>query len=176
MSKRDSYAVRISGLADGVHEFSFELNQEFFASLEQSELEQGEVKARIVLEKKPGLFTLHFNLAGKVEVVCDRCLEPFMTGIDTTQTLFVNMGDTPGEIEDDVIMIHKDDHEIEVGQYMYEFIILALPYKRIHPNDMKSAPVCNPEMIKRLNDYGGNQDKREETDPRWDALKGILRK
>ena len=132
--------MRISGLADGVHDFSFDLKQEFFASLEQPELENGDVEAQVILEKKPGVLSLHFSLNGVVEVICDRCLEPFMMGIDAKQTIFVKMGDTPGEIEDDVIMIHKDDHEIEVGQFMYEFIILALPYKKIHPDIAEHKP------------------------------------
>ena len=91
MSKRGSYAVRLSGLADGEHDFSFELDQQFFASLEQSEIERGNVKTDIVLEKKPGVLSLHFNLKGKVEVICDRCLESFMTEIDTMQMIFVKM-------------------------------------------------------------------------------------
>ena len=176
MSKRGSYAVRISGLADGDHDFSFELDQQFFASLEQSEIERGDVEADIVLEKKPSVLSLHFNLRGKVEVTCDRCLEPFMTVIETSQTIYVKMGETPGEIEDDVIMINKDDHEIDVGQFIYEFIILALPYKRIHPDDEQGAPACNPEMIRRLDDHRGNQVQEDQTDPRWDALKGIIEK
>lgn len=166
--------MRISGLEDGNHDFSFGLDQQFFASLEQPEVERGNVNAEVILEKKPGLLSLHFSLTGEVEVVCDRCLEPFMTGINTTQTIFVKMGDTPGEIEDDVIMIHTDDHEIDVRQLMYEFIILALPYKRIHPDDEHGAPVCDPEMLRKLDAHMGSQAEEEQNDPRWDALKGII--
>jgi len=174
VSKRDLYAIRISGLGDEDHSFSFELDQKFFASLEQSDIEKGNLKADVILEKKTGVFSLHFHLQGEVEVVCDRCLEPFMTGIDTNQTIFVKLGETAGEIEDDVIMIHRDDHEIEVSQYMYEFILLALPYQRIHSNDKEGIPGCNPEMIRRLEDHQGGEEKRDQTDPRWDSLKGII--
>ena len=52
MSKRDSYAVRISGLGEGDHDFSFELDQKFFALFEQSEIENGNVQAEVILEKK----------------------------------------------------------------------------------------------------------------------------
>ena len=83
------------------------------------------------------------------------------------------MGDSPEEIDDDVIMIKKDDHEIEVGHYMYEFIILALPYKRIHPDDDRDLPTCNPEMLKKLEAHRITDEPTDQTDPRWDALKGI---
>lgn len=174
MNKRALYAVRVSGLEDGDHVFSFELDQKFFASQEQPEIENGNVNADISLEKKTGVFSLHFHLVGEVEVQCDRCLELMRARIDTKQMIFVKMGETPGEIEDDVIMIHRDDHEIEVGQLMYEFIVLALPYQRIHPDDENEVPECDPEMIRRLKEHQGGEENTEETDPRWDTLKGII--
>lgn len=166
--------MRISGLAEGDHDFSFELDQQFFASLEEPEVTRGKVNADVVLEKKPGVLALHFKLAGEIEVMCDRCLEPFMAGIESSQTIFVKSGDTPGEIEDNVIMIHKDDHEIEVGQLLYEFIVLGLPYRRIHPEDKRGIPGCNPEMLKKIEDHSTQQ--ADHTDPRWDVLKGIIKK
>ena len=173
MSKRGTYAVRISGLGEGDHEFSFELDRQFFESFEHPEIENGNLHAEVTLEKKPGVFSLHFTLSGEVEVICDRCLEGFMTGISTSQSIFVKMGEVPGEIEDDVLMIGRDDHEIEVGQLMYEFIILALPYKKVHPDDGEST--CDPEMLKRLDAHRIKEtDKEDKSDPRWDALKGII--
>jgi len=178
VSKRGIYSVRLSGLGDGDHNFSFELNEKFFAFLEspemKPELEKGQVKAEVVLEKKPGLLALHFTLAGEVEVNCDRCLVPFMTEIESTKTVYLKLGEAPGEIEDDVIMIHRDDHEVDVSQLMYEFIVLALPYQRIHPEDENGTPQCDPLMLQKLEDHQGNREADNETDPRWDALKGII--
>ncbi len=176
MSTRGLYAVRISGIVEGNHDFSFELGQKFFASLEQSEIENGKVKAKVVLEKKIGLLELRFFLEGEVEVVCDRCLEPFWIEIRTEQKIFVKLGESAGEIEDDVIMIHRDDHEIELSQYLYEFILLALPYQRIHSDDEDGVSKCDPEMIRRLEQHQGYEEKSDQTDPRWDTLKGIIEK
>ena len=64
MSKRDLYAVRLSGLGEGDHDFSFELDHKFFASLEEPEIENGNVRAEVLLEKKVGLLALHFHLEG----------------------------------------------------------------------------------------------------------------
>ena len=100
-----------------------------------------------------------------------------MTQISTRQTIFVKVGETPGELEDDVIMIGKDDHEIEVGQLMYEYILLSLPVQRTHPEDASGHSTCNPEMLKRLKELNPDiQPDREKTDPRWDALKDIIEK
>lgn len=177
MRKQGIYAVRISGLEEGDHDFSFELDKQFFDSFEQPEIENGKVLARIILGKKHGVITLRFLLTGEVEVVCDRCLESFNAGVDTEQKIFVKLGDTAGEIEDDVVMIGKNDYEIEVGQFMYEFIVLALPFKRIHPLDEDGNSTCNQEMLQTLEDHRAkNQEQNDQTDPRWDALKGITEK
>jgi uncharacterized metal-binding protein YceD (DUF177 family) len=177
VSKRDSYAVRISGLGEGDHDFSFELDKKFFVLFEHSEISNGNVHAEVILEKKPGVFSLHFSLEGKVEVICDRCLEKFFTDVSTTQTIFVKLGETPGEIEDDVLIIGRDDHEIEVGQYLYEFIMLALPYQRIHPDDSEGHSTCSQEMLKQLEAHRTKEsDSEEMNDPRWDALKRIIEK
>ena len=177
MSKRDSYAVRISGLGEGDHHFSFELDRKFFVLFEHSDISNGNIDAEVILEKKPGVFSLHFSMEGRVEVMCDRCLENFFTNISTTQTIFVKLGETKGEIEDDVLMIGRDDHEIEVRQYLYEFIMLAIPYQKIHPDDSEGNSTCNPEMIKKLDAHRTKEPDKEDTiDPRWDALKGIIEK
>lgn len=176
MSKRDSYAIRISGLVEGDHNFSFELDQKFFASLEESEIEKGNVNAGIRLEKKVGLLALHFKLEGEVEIMCDRCLEPLTNKIFTEQVIFVKLGESYDEIEDDVIVIHRDDHEIEVAQYMYEFILLGLPFQRVHEDDENGVSLCNAEMIRKLEEHQIPEKKDNNTDPRWDGLKGITEK
>lgn len=177
MSKRGSYAIRISGIGEGDHDFSFDLDRQFFVLFEHPDISDGNVHAEVILEKKQGVLSLHFKLEGEVEVMCDRCLEKFMTDISTTQTIFVKMGETPGEIEDDMLIIGRDDHKIEVGQYLYEFIMLALPYQKIHPDDSEGNSTCNPEMLKQLDAHRTKEpDREEKIDPRWDALKGIIEK
>ena len=55
MKKSGIYAVRVSGLSDGKHTFSYDLDQEFFALFEQAEIEHGGVSARVILEKETGV-------------------------------------------------------------------------------------------------------------------------
>ena len=179
MDKRGTYAVRISGIGEGSHNYSFELDDRFFVLFEHSEIRKGYVRADVILEKNAGNLALHFSLEGKVEVECDRCLGLFMTEISAGYTLFVKTGEASGDSEDDVIYIGKDDHEIEVSQFLYEFIILALPYQRIHPDDSNGHSTCDPEMLKKLDAHRTRESDPESessTDPRWDALKNMIEK
>jgi uncharacterized metal-binding protein YceD (DUF177 family) len=93
--------------------------------------------------------------------------------VNARETIYVKFGETPGELEDDVIMIHKDDHEIEVGQLMYEFIVLALPYSNVHPDKDNGESGCDPEMLRKLSEHQGEAGDEIKSDPRWDALRGI---
>lgn len=179
MKKRGSYAVRISGIGEGDHNYSFDLDSRFFALFEHSEIREGDVHAEVVLEKKPGILSLHISLKGKVEVECDRCLEMFPEEISANQTLYVKTGEVAREEEDDVLIVGYDDHEIEISQFMYEFIMLALPYQKVHPDDNEGHSTCNPEMLKKLDAHRikeSDQDIDRKTDPRWDALKDIIEK
>lgn len=177
MSKQGTYALRISGLGEGSHRFSFELDQRFFASFNHPEVLEGLVKAEAILEKNPGFMAVHFTFEGEIELECDRCLDRFRSKINANPTIFVKVGEKPGELEDDVIMIGKDDHEIEAAQLMYEYIILSLPVQRVHPVDASGQSTCDPDMIERLNELSSAGSKiTDTTDPRWNALKEIIEK
>lgn len=177
MKKSGIYAVRVSGLGEGKHTFSYDLDQDFFALFEQTEIEHGNVSAQVILEKETGVMVLYFHLEGEIEVICDRCLDPFMMKISSDQRLVVKRGDIPGEIEDDVIVIGHEDHEIDIRQFLYEFVVLALPCKKIHPVDENGLSGCNPAMIEKLKTHQEKDDRREGgTDPRWNALKEITGK
>jgi uncharacterized metal-binding protein YceD (DUF177 family) len=166
--------VRISGVGEGNHRFSFDLGEEFFTSFDQPEVQNGIIRADVVLEKTMGFMALHFTLEGEVELICDRCLDPFMTPVRALQTIYVKTGDTPGELEDNVIMIGKEEHEIEVGQLMYEYIVLSLPVQKIHPADSLGRSACDPEMLRRIEALSPGETRGKSGDPRWDALKGII--
>ena len=57
------------------------------------------------------------------------------------------------------------------SQFFYEYIHLALPIKRIHPDDKKGRSTCNPVMIRKLEDHLIADD--DKTDPRWDELRKL---
>jgi uncharacterized metal-binding protein YceD (DUF177 family) len=107
-----------------------------------------------------------------VEVPCDRCGDPLEQPIEGNSHLFIKFGEEPEEESDDVIIISDRDYQIDVSHYIYEFINLMLPAKRIHGEDENGESLCNPEAIKFLDENSGEQ----ETDPRWDALKKLKNK
>jgi uncharacterized metal-binding protein YceD (DUF177 family) len=49
--------------------------------------------------------------------------------------------------------------------------MLALPIRKIHPNDSDGKSKCNPAMLQKLNDLRAEEP---ESDPRWDQLKKLM--
>jgi len=70
----------------------------------------------------------------------------------------------------DMLSMPADENELDMAQYFYEYIHLALPLQRVHPTDKKGQSTCNPEMIRRLIEHSSSG----ETDPRWDELKKLM--
>ena len=73
------------------------------------------------------------------------------------------------EETDDVAVVDPDSHDFDVSTLIYEYIILAIPMHRVHPEGQ-----CNPEVIALLSKEETPDETEEETiDPRWAALKNI---
>ena len=67
----------------------------FFALFEHPEMETGKVQAQVILEKKTGLFALHFILAGEVEVICGWLLRSGNGALLVTFGLFIFVNSLP---------------------------------------------------------------------------------
>lgn len=174
MAYLHKYRIAFQGLTDGLHEFDFIIDDMFFENLEYSEIKKGSLNAHVELNKKPHLLEFMFNIKGSVEITCDRCLDEFDFQVDYNGRLFVKFSDTEEELDDNVICLSPEEHEINIAHYLYESISLSLPLKRVHPTDKKGKPLCNPEMLKKLKEYEINAPADEDVDPRWDELKKLM--
>ena len=172
MGRLRQYSIPFRGLKEGRHSFHFDIDDKFFDYFESSEMNAGEILARIDLEKHSQFLELHFHMSGNVIVTCDRCLDSFPLDIKHKAKLYVRFGEETHEESDEILILADSENEIRLEQYFFEFIHLALPYQRIHP-DIEGQSGCNPEMTKKLDAHTSDDSKNNETDPRWDKLKEI---
>lgn len=176
MGRFDKYNVDLKGFKTDSLVMDFDLDNGFFADIDGEEFQKGAVKAHVVVKKNRDVFDFSFTLEGNVIVLCDRCLDELEVDVATEAALKVKLGD--GYADDgDTVVVPESDGDINIAWYLYEFIALALPMKRVH------APgKCNREMTGRLKKHGYTTDDAEsafdadeerETDPRWTGLKNI---
>ncbi len=112
--------------------------------------------------------SLLFHFEGNLQLVCDRCLDEYSQSLSGDFRLIVKHGEKKEDISDELVTIPYEDSYLDIGQYIYEFILLMIPMRRIHQDDEYGNTTCNVDMLKKLETF-------EETgmDPRWDALKGL---
>jgi uncharacterized protein len=174
VSNSDAFSIRISGLKTGVHIFEFDINNTFFEDFENSEIKSGNVSVEVQLDKKEKMMNLVFSLKGNVAIACDRCLDEYEQSINSISHLILKIGKFRKEETDEIEIIPESANEINVKQYIYEFIHLALPVKRIHPVNKKGESLCNKIILKKLKEHETGTKVIEDTDPRWDALKNLI--
>ncbi|MEN8117392.1 MAG: DUF177 domain-containing protein [Bacteroidota bacterium] len=171
---KNKYYIEFKGLKEGLHEYEFEVTDKFFEHFTEGLVEAGEVTVKVALEKRSSFLKLIFNISGCVELECDRCLENYRQDIEFETELFVKFGEEAEFDEgDNVIWVLPEEHHINLTREIYEYIILSIPLKHVHP-DESGENSCNREMLDRLNNYGQPETEDEETiDPRWAALKNL---
>ena len=169
MDKKNEFLIPVSGLALGSHSYQFEINDDFFADKEYSEIQQGKVTVSLDVDRQETLLTLRFGIKGTVRVACDRCADEFDLPIEDERQFFIKLGTLNAEESDDVAVVDADAHDFDVSTLVYEYIILAIPMHRVHPEGQ-----CNPDVIAMLTNEEPLDETDEETiDPRWAALKDI---
>ena len=178
MGWKAKYSIEFKGLKEGLHDYEFEVDSKFFEHFENSLVEVGAVKANVQLEKRSSFLKLNLFLKGWVELICDNCLENYHQKIKTEAEQFVKFGEeTEFEEGDNVIWVLPEEHAINIAQVIYEYIVLSIPLRHVHPNLSADGgeSSCNPEMLKKLNEYMHPEAGKNENDidPRWAALKNL---
>jgi len=175
MKKLNEFLIPFVGLKVGKHKFEYEIDKSFFDHFGYDEFEKADIKATVVLEKKPTMLELSFKHAGTVTVPCDLTGEIFDLPIKGKFKLLVQFGDAFNNDNEELLVLPHGEYQVDVSQYLYEMMVLSVPQKRIHPGikdgTLKSEAL---EKLKSLEVKQVKEEKQEETDPRWDKLKQFL--
>lgn len=139
------YSIAYKGLKNGRHDFTFEVDKTLFEAFESPDIRDGHCDVAVALERSETMLSLSVTLAGNVVVACDRCLEDCRVPVDYEGRLLVKFSDEIREYDGDVLWLSPAESEVDLSQYIYESIVLALPYQRVHPDGG-----CDPEMLRRF--------------------------
>ena len=139
------YTIAYKGLKPGLHEFRFEVDGSLFEEFESPEIKDGACEVTVALERGEAMLTLDVTVDGSVVVECDRCLEECRIPVHYQGRLLVKFSDEVHEYDGEVMWLLPMEDEIDLKQYIYESIVLSLPYQRVHPEGE-----CNPEMLERF--------------------------
>ena len=139
MSENDHYMIDLSRLPIGTHSFDIQLDDDFFASLEKSEILSGKVVGKVTLNLREEDYQLNIAVHGTVFVVCDRCLDPMPLEIDDEQEIF-----SEDEPNDQMV----NEQMVNLQWLAYEIVSINIPIVHSH-----QAGECNKQMELLLHDH-----------------------
>lgn len=175
MKKLKDFDIPFVGLKQGKHQFDFKIKTAFFDAFEYDDFNAADINVSLLLDKKSNLLELTFEAQGYVNVNCDVSNEAYDQKVNGKLHLVVKFGDQYNDENEDILIIPHSEHQINVGQYIYEMIVLSVPLKRVHPGIEDGT--LSTEILEKLEQFQPKAEiehKDGETDPRWDQLKKLL--
>jgi uncharacterized metal-binding protein YceD (DUF177 family) len=187
MSKFELYNVVLKDINNETCVIEFELDDAYFKKIDSPEVQKGNVKAKVSVQRKLSTFDMLFTLDGSITIPCDRCLDDMEQPIHYKEKLQVKFGAKFSE-EDEIVIVPESEGAINIAWFLYEFIVLNIPIKHVH-----ATGECNKTMVVKLKrhitrqkddtdddnssiEFDDDDDfttDEVQTDPRWDGLQNI---
>ena len=145
MDVTKQYAIAWKGLKNGTYRFDFKVDNALFEAYGSTDIKDGDLSVGVTLERGESMLSLQTVIRGTVTVACDRCLEDCRLPVAFDGTLLVRFSDEVADYDGEVMWISPAEGEVSLAQYIYESIVLSLPYQRVHPEGE-----CDADMLHRF--------------------------
>lgn len=173
MAGNKDFIIQIKGLQIGKHQYDFPICGSFFKDYGNSQILDASLEADVELEKGSGWMNVSAYIEGTVTVECDRCLDDVEIPMDFECSMAVKFSSSVEDDEgDEFIIMDPADSELDLSQFLYDYVCLNLPLQKVHPEGE-----CNRDMIERLGNVNGSRAAAEtKVNSPFGALKGLLDK
>lgn len=174
MEKLKDFDIQIYNLSNKVHTYEYKIDSSFFDLFEGDLQEEGTFNIQIELDKRENIIEVDLFINGQYQLTCDRSLEEFELPVSVERKLLYKYGEEEKELEDDVNVITKQTQKINIAHFIYEFLLLAIPMKKLHPKYENEED--EEDEIIYFDESEETTDDEEQIDPRWAALKNLKNK
>lgn len=174
MRSKEEFTVPFEGLKLGKHEFNFKITDAFFADMDYSIIEKGNLDVSFFLDKRENMMIGDFIIEGSLSLACDRCNDDLIYDIHMEHQIVFKFDDEPSD-DENLIAIASNEFSIHLKPIMYELITVSVPGRIVHKEGE-----CNEEMKRLVEDYTLQQEDPDEDweeeddstdiDPRWEGL------
>lgn len=168
---KGKFVVEVQSLAEGLHEFEWELGKEFFETLPKDLLEGGKATVKVHLRKTSTMLQADFKIKGTLALVCDRSLDVFDFPCQVTSTIFYKYSKEFREVSEDTYLIPTGYFELDLMPNVLDELMLAIPLKKLHPRyQAKKEDNVSEELFFTTST---DENNTEQIDPRWEVLKKL---
>lgn len=171
MRSLEQFKINLKALTEDETPLEYELDDDFFQLLESDMVQGGSLHVSGSIRKASGFFKLHLHSVGAVRIPCDRCLDLMDQPVEADLSLMVKLGSEYTE-DDDLVTVAETDPVLSTAWFICESVVLAVPIQHVH-----QLGGCNDAMMRMLSEHSAARSSdadAKKTDPRWDALKGLL--
>lgn len=167
------FTIPFSGLKIGSHGFDYNIDNSFFESFDYQEFNSASIEVKANLTKTSTMMELSLQANGDVNVDCDVTGEPFNLPVAGNLHLVIKFGEEYDDLDDEILILPHGESQVDISQYIYEMLVLAVPQKRVHPGVEDGT--LKSEVLEKLEELQPKEEKKnKDTDPRWDDLKKLL--
>ena len=165
------YAIPVFSLSTGKHAFEFKIDSAFLQDKKDGIIRNANCMIALTLDKSETMIQVRLILSGHVGLICDRSLEAFDFPLNHTHILYYKYGESFEELSEDVFMVPYDTHSLDFSSLIYEFMLLALPVKKLHPKFATEEETQG--FIYSTDTTSRDEDEILHEDERWNKLKNI---
>jgi uncharacterized metal-binding protein YceD (DUF177 family) len=171
--RAQDFRVNIIGLSQKAHRFEYSFGDEFFELYGRTLLEHGRFSATVTLDKSETMLDGRFQITGTAGLICDRSLEPFDQPMDIDSKIVFKYGLEEQELSEEIVVISRDRAQLDLGQYLYELIAVAVPMKKLHPKFADEQEDSEIQLVYSSPIEGNEEEDEKPIDPRWEKLKKL---
>jgi uncharacterized metal-binding protein YceD (DUF177 family) len=170
--KPDRLIIQFGGLGVGAHLFEYQVKNKFFEQFDYSEIKKADINLTINFIKQNSVTTLNFTINGTVGIECDRCAGDYDLPVQTQETMYLKHGDE-SESNDNLIVLPFGESEVDLTKYVYEFITISLPIRRVPCEINKELYKCDEATLKKLNNFSVEEEPNSSQEGIWEELKKV---
>ena len=180
MANKREFEIAFVGLKPGIHEFDYEVEDKFFADKGVTDFTGCKANIKLTLDKKSSFMLLKFEVGGKADVTCDRCGNTLPIDIWDEFNMLVKLVENPDEMNEqeedpDVFYISRNESHIDVGNWIYDFVLLSFPLQKMCSEAEMWGPQCNTEVLEKLKEMEARQQEHN-SNQLWKGLEQFKKK
>src|SRR4051812_12739965 len=111
------FKIPYAGMALGEHSFDYDIDNQLFEHFKNTFLKTRDMHVDLLMKKQETMLLLGFKVKGAFDVVCDRCAGEFALPLAGSWDLIAKLGEEDKELSDNMVMINRNTHEINVAPY-----------------------------------------------------------
>ncbi len=155
MASKRTFEIAFVGLKQGIHEFNYVVDDKFFVEKGKPDFTNCQANIKLLFDKKSSFMLLKFEIGGKADINCDRCGNPLAMDIWDEFNMLVKLVENPEEMnaqeeDPDVYYISRNESHLDVGNWIYEFVLLSFPLQKMCSDEEMGGLQCNKEVLEKL--------------------------